>query len=267
MKRILARISALILAAYVLLCVVLYFNQEKLIFFPAQLPADHRFSFPENFEELVVPAGDGKKLNALLFRSDSSTGVVLYLHGNAGSLETWGRMAGRYLAMRQDILILDYRGFGKSEGEVCSENLFYADAQSAYALLKQRYAEDRISVVGYSIGTATAAWLASVNHPRMLVLQAPYYSLTEMLRLRFPFVPSFLLKYKFPTADFVEAVQVPVAIFHGDADQTIPVDASLRLKARLKPSDTLVILPGQGHNEMNDNLVYLQTLNSLLQAH
>lgn len=214
-----------------------------------------------------MPTGDGKKMHALLFRADTADGVILYLHGNAGALDTWGRMASQYLAMKQDILILDYRGFGKSEGKISSEAQFYADAQSAYDLLKQRYAEDHIVVVGYSIGTATAARLASVNHPRMLVLQAPYYSLTEMLRLRFPFVPAFLLKYKFPTADYVTAVRAPIAIFHGDADQTIPVDASLRLKTRIKPTDTLVILPGQGHNEMNDNIAYLETLHRLLQAH
>jgi len=243
---------------------LLSFQQERLIFFPEKLPADYRFQFDQDFEEVWVPAKDGTLLHGLLFRAQESKGLVFYLHGNAGSVASWGWVAGPYTDLGYDIFVLDYRGYGKSEGKISSEQQFFADAQAAYHALKTRYSEDQIVIAGYSIGTAAAAMLASSNHPKLLILQAPYYSLVDLMQNLYPFVPTFLLQYKFETFRFIENTKTPIVLFHGDRDEIIYPGSSEKLKAHLKPTDQVIILKNQGHNGMNENPDYQRELARVL---
>src|ERR1043165_5720742 len=228
-KKILIRIAFALALLYTAACCLLFFEQEKLIFHPKKLPADYSFSYPGRFREIKIPSFDGKKLDGLLFSADSSKGLVFYLHGNAGALNTWGEIAGIYTALNYDIFIWDYRGFGKSEGNICSDEQFHLDVQAAYDFLKREYPENRIVVIGYSIGTGPAARLAAANHPKLLILQAPYYSLPDLVKQGHPsLTPGFLLKYKFNTFEFLQKTVAPVAIFHGDSDRTIYYGSSVK---------------------------------------
>ncbi len=264
LKKILKWLLGITLTLYVIVCVSLYFFQELVIFHPPKLPQDFKFTYENRFEELSIPAGDGKKLSGLLFKADSAKGLIFYLHGNGGALNTWGTAAENYLKMRYDMFILDYRGYGKSEGEITDEEQFYSDVQSAYNEMKKRYDEKKIVVVGYSIGTGSASMLASKNNPKLLVLQAPYYSLIDMMHQTYPFVPNFLLKYKFETCEFIKKVKAPVMIFHGDADDIIYYGSSLKLKEHFKAIDKLITLPGAGHKGMNVNATYISELSKVL---
>ncbi|BDS09393.1 alpha/beta hydrolase [Aureispira anguillae] len=249
---------------YLLICIGLYSYQERLIFFPSTLPATTAFNFEGNFEEVTLSTSDQHNLHGLLFRSDSAKGVILYLHGNAGSLESWGQIAPTYTNLGYDIFLLDYRGYGKSTGKINSEQQFYEDSQLAYNWVKNKYPESQITLLGYSIGTATAARLAAQNHPQQLILQAPYYSLVDMMQQHYPLAPTFLLKYRFETYTFIPQIKAPVTIFHGDKDAIIPLHSSLRLKALFKPVDRLIILPNAGHNGMTNNAHYLTALKQIL---
>jgi uncharacterized protein len=253
-----------LLSLYLLLMGFLAFQQENLIFFPEKLPADHRFSFDQEFEEIFVPASDGTKLHGVLFKVPDPRGLVFYLHGNAGSVDSWGWVYKTYTDLHYDVFVLDYRGYGKSGGSISNESQFYADVQTAYDALKARYSEDRIIVAGYSIGTAAAAKLAAENRPKLLLLQAPYYSLGDLMGSLYPFVPTFLLKYKFETFRFVEQTKAPIAIFHGMLDEIIYPGSSEKLKAHLKPTDSVILLEGQGHNGMNENPAYKRKLARVL---
>ena len=114
-----------------------------MIFHPSALPQDYKFSFEGSYQEVKIPTFDDKKLHGLLFKADSSKGLVFYLHGNAGALDTWGDIANVYTSLNYDIFILDYRGFGKSEGSIYSEAQFYNDVQAAYDLMKKNYSENK----------------------------------------------------------------------------------------------------------------------------
>lgn len=261
MKKILLWILALAAAGYLAICAFLYFKQESFIFHPTKLPADFQFSFPDaNYEERNITTEDGTVISGGLFKADSSKGLIFYLHGNAGALNTWGSVAQNYNAMGYDVFILDYRGFGKSEGKVSSEKQFYDDIRTAYNHLKQDYSEDKIAILGYSIGTGAAAMLASESNAKLLILLAPYYNLTDMMEQNFPFAPAFLLNYKFATNEFLSKTKMPVLIFHGDADNVIPPESSIKLKAHLKSEDKVYLLEGQEHGGMNDNEEYLKLL-------
>lgn len=264
MKKGLLNTLKIIIGLYIILCGLLYFFQEKLIFFPQHLDKNYKFEFEQKFEELNIKTTDEKTLNGLLFKADSSKGLIFYLHGNAGSLSSWGEVAKTYTDLNYDVFIIDYRSYGKSEGEINGQNQLFEDNQTAYNELKKSYNEDKIIVLGYSIGTGLASKLASTNNPRLLILQAPYYNLTDMMKQRFSFIPTFILKYKFATNEYLKNCKMPVVIFHGNSDEVIYYGSSLKLKEEFKKQDTLITLNGQGHNGMTDNEEYKIELTKIL---
>jgi uncharacterized protein len=266
MKAFLINSLKTILAIYILICILLYFLQEKLIFFPQKLDKNYPFEFGHKFEERNIKTSDGSILNGIFFKSDSSRGLIFYLHGNAGSLSSWGGVAPTYTNLNYDVFILDYRGYGKSEGSISGQNQIYEDIQTVYDELKKEYPENKIIVLGYSIGTGPASMVASQNEPRLLILQAPYYSLTDMMRHSYPIIPTFILKYKFETHRHLADCKMPVVIFHGDQDEVIYYGSSLKLKGKFKPSDTLITLQGQSHNGMTGNEDYRRILKQILMA-
>jgi pimeloyl-ACP methyl ester carboxylesterase len=238
--------------------------QEKLIFFPRRLDERHDFNFGIPFEELYIEAKDGNRLHGLLFKAGNSKGLIFYLHGNAGSLDGWGGVAETYVRLQYDVFLLDYRGYGKSEGTIASEAQLVQDVQSAYDHVLPSYNERDVIVLGYSIGSGPAAKLAATNAPGMLILQAPYYSLTDVMKQTVPFLPPFLLKYKLQTSEAILACKMPIVLFHGDRDEVIPYSQSLKLKKILKSGDTLITLPGVGHNGMTEHPAYVRAIERIV---
>jgi len=108
-------------------------------FFPgAHLPKSYQFQFPQKFEEVNLKTSDSAHLNALLFKAENSKGVILYLHRNSGALKRWGGVSSMYTNLGYDVFILDYRGYGKSSGQIESEGQLFSDVQTAYNYLKTR---------------------------------------------------------------------------------------------------------------------------------
>ncbi len=263
MKRRLLKTALFLLGTIALLAGSLYFFQERFIFHPQQLAKHHTFNFPQPFEELDVPVDEQTSLNGLLFKTTFPKGLIFYLHGNAGSLSSWGRVAKTYTELGYDVFIYDYRGYGKSEGTIRNEKQLFADNQKVYNYLKT-YNYPATVIIGYSIGTGMAAQLAAANQPELLILQAPYYSLTDLVQHSFPILPSFLLKYKFETYRLLQNCSFPVILFHGDRDEVIYYQSSEKLLKVLKPGDRLVTLEGQGHNGITDNPFYLKEIKKIL---
>lgn len=256
MKKRIIRLITTILAVYILLCGLLYFFQEKIIFLPQKLDKNYQFEFEEKFEELTIKTKDGTLLNGLLFKAENSKGLIFYLHGNAGNLSSWGAIAKTYTNLNYDVFLIDYRGYGKSEGKISSEKQLFEDNQIAYNELKKQYNESEIVVLGYSIGSGLASKLASTNNPKLLILQAPYYSLTDLMTQQFSFLPTFILKYKLATNEYLKNCNMPVVLFHGDQDQVIYYASSLKLEREFAKKVRLITLKGQGHNGMTDNKDY-----------
>ena len=264
MKIILISTLKVLAGIYVFVCGLLYFFQEKLIFFPQKLDAVFRFDFDQPFEEKNIEMADGKKLNGLLFKAEHSKGLIFYLHGNAGSLASWGYVASVYTDLNYDVFILDYRGYGKSEGTINGQVQLFEDIQIVYDELKKNYAENKIIVLGYSIGSGLASKTASANNPKLLILQAPYYSLVDIVQQRFPIIPTFILKYKFETNHYLKSCKMPVVLFHGDQDQVIYYESSLKLQQEFKSGDTLITINGLGHNGMTDHPDYRAGIKRIL---
>lgn len=248
---------------YLLICILLYAFQEKLLFFPQKLPADYVFSFSHPFEEGDFPTADGTSLNTVLFKSDSAKGVVLFLHGNGGSIAGWGDGAGIYLMNSYDVLYLDYRGYGKSTGKISSEAQLMQDAQQVYDVLKQKYGESKIIISGTSIGTGMAVQLAAKNNPKQLILVSPYASLKQLIGEKVPVVPRFIVKYSLASKNYMKAVKCPISVLHGDNDVVIPHKHALQLK-EIDDRTDLTILEGYGHNDLTASGVYRKKIQEIL---
>ena len=105
--------------------------QESMLFLPTTLPQDHTYSFKHNFEELFLTADDGAVLNGIHFKLEEPKGVILYFHGNAGDLQRWGTITSYFVEKNYDVVVMDYRTYGKSTGDR-SEEAFYSDGQLFY---------------------------------------------------------------------------------------------------------------------------------------
>ena len=265
MKKLLKWILAIIVLIYLLICGWFYLGQEQLLFKTVKQKQDHVFKFEYPFEEKYIPVKDNKKLHGVLFKAKESKGLILWLPGGRGMIDSIGLNAPSYTNLDYDLFVINYRGFGKSEGKITSEGQFTNDMQAVYDFLKKEYKENNIVVFGYSLGTGPAAALAAANNPKKLILRAPYYSMNEEAAGLFYYIPTtLLLKYKFSTYEHLKKVQCPVVIFHGDADKKIAVEKSNRLKEYLKPTDELIVLKGQEHNNFEKNSEYMQELSRVL---
>lgn len=263
-KRVFLLIFGFVAIIYLLVVSYVYFNQTTLIFNASKLPQDYQFNFNGNFEELNIPSFDGKKLNGLLFKAAHSKGLIFFLHGNSDAINSWGSVADVYTQMGYDTFVLDYRGYGKSEGSIESQEQMFKDVSIVYKKLLERYDEKKVIITGYSIGTGIAAHLASENHPKALILLAPYYNFTELSGTKMPFVPDFLKKFSFETNKYFEHINAPIYIFHGNKDQIIPFENSVRLSKLLKKDSHFYLLENQDHIGVNENEEYKAQLKQIL---
>lgn len=249
-------------------CAWYYLRQESLIFFPSELPVEHRFSFSQPFETHEVEVASDVHLSALLFRSDSSSApgrrVVLYLHGNAGDLQSWGSHADLYTDAGYDFFVIDYRGYGLSGGRISSEEQLHADVQAVWDWLAARYDSDAIVVIGYSLGSAVGARVACANKARKLVLIAPFFSGLDIARRVAPWLPSALVRYEFRTDLVLQNCELPVTLFHGEGDRTIPPEASMRLFELLGDRGSLHVLSGVGHSDVAESQVFRREVHRAL---
>lgn len=261
-KKYLQRLAIFLLALIVLLYASLFFLQEHLLFFPETLPADTRFT-ASNQEEIYYNVAADVQLSALLIKVSKPKGVVFFLPGNAGNIQSWSNTSALFTENSYDVLYLDYRGYGKSTGHVTSEEQLVRDAQIVYDDLKHRYSENTIVIAGTSLGTGIATQLAAHNQPQQLILNAPYYSLQSRIQETVPVIPQFLLQYTFHTNTYIAQVQCPITIFHGTKDTIISPEHSWRLK---KENDTihLIIIDDYGHNDLFNSNTYKNAIDSIL---
>ncbi len=240
-----------LLIIYIVIGSSLYLLQERLIFLPTTLPQDYTYTFDHPFEELFLNADDGAVINAIHFKSENPKGVILYFHGNAGNLSRWGQITEFFVERQYDLLVMDYRSYGKSTGEL-SEQAFYNDAQLCYDHLLKDYKATEIIIYGRSLGTGMATYLASKQTPGQLILETPFYSLTHVAKYRFPLFPAkTLLKYKFPSYKYIPEVTCPITIFHGTDDRVIPYASGQRLFESITHNDKVFYtVESGGHNDL-----------------
>lgn len=255
-----------LLILYIMLIAALTLFQEKLIFLPSKLPVDYEYHFNETFEEINIEATDGAILNALHFKAENPKGVILYFHGNAGDLSRWGEITSFFTKYNWNVLVMDYRSYGKSTGKL-SESALYEDAQLFYDYVLKQYDEDKIILYGRSLGTAFATKLASENNPKMLILETPFYNLTSVAKKRFPIFPvDYLIKYEFNSNEYIKGVNCTTVFFHGTDDQVVPYDSGKKLYELASPEKGkhFITIKNGTHNNLSNFSTYKKAIERLL---
>lgn len=258
-------ILILLAAAYLLISLLVYFLQDYLLFKPEKLPADFQFDYEnQETEEYNIETRDGAIINGLRFKAKDPKGIVFYLKGNSKSIKGWGKFAVDFTRHGYDVLMVDYRGFGKSTGRR-TQKAIKRDMQVIYNKIKEKVAEKYIILYGRSLGSGFAAKLASMNNPRMLILDAPYYSLSKVGKRYIPFMPlSLLLKFPMPTYKWLRYVECPIHIIHGTDDKLIPYKTSVKL-SKIKPRLTkLYTVIGGGHKDLHTFESYHSMLSEII---
>lgn len=220
------------------------------IFFPMRYPAGN-WSVQQRIaaEDRWLHAADGVKLHAWWVPEKNAALATLFLHGNAGNVT---HRAAHALAINQagsSVLLLDYRGYGKSEGRP-SEAGVYADADAAYqALVNAGYTPDRIILHGESLGTAVAVDLAVRKQCAGVVLEAPLESVRKMAGTVLPWVGP-LLVHGFDTHRKIPNLQAPLLVIHGDEDETVPFTQGMAVFSAAPQPKSFWRVEGGHHNDL-----------------
>ncbi len=242
---------------------VFYFGQERLIFLPTVLPADHRFTLADT-TEVFIPVS-GATLSALHFKQPNAKakGVIFFLHGNGGNLASWLRSTDFYRKNNFDVFMIDYRGYGKSSGGIESEAQLHTDVMAAWQHIAPQYAGKKRVIVGRSLGATLAAKLATDVHADWVVLVSPFYNLDAMRRDYYPWLPAGLMRYTFASETWLPMVRSPITLIHGDRDDIIAYSHSERLHALL-PQAELIKIDGGDHLNLNHLPQYVNVLSEKL---
>lgn len=258
-------VVALAALLYLLGCAYLYWTQERLLFYPTRLDPTYAYDFALPFDEYNLEV-EGATLNVVRFRAAASSaltddtsagepkGVVLYLHGNGDLILYLEETASFFVDLGYDVVIPNYRGYGKSTGHIDGEAALLADVAAVYDFVRDdyinRYGRANITLYGQSLGTGLAVALAASNAPQRLILESPYLSMKSMVRIHMPLVPAFLLRYPLRSDQWITEVTCPVYILHGARDRLIPIEQGERLYALIESEKHILRLPNAGHNAL-----------------
>ena len=200
------------------------------------------------FQEINIPFGGGS-INGLKFSAAEPKGAILFFHGNFGDVSSWGAYGADFAALGYDFYIFDYPGYGKSDGKISSQQQLFASADAMSRYVLAQHPPRKLAMIGYSIGSGIAAQQAAKWDAARLILLAPYFSFERLAHEKIPFVPKFLIRYKIPTAEFLQAARsTQITLIHGAADELIPVHHSYDLAGSLKAGDLFYEIPDARHN-------------------
>jgi uncharacterized protein len=253
-----------VLGIYVVISVLVFFLQDAIMFRPEKLSSEFEFHYENlNFDEYRMDIKPGVVLSGVHFKAEKPIGVVFYLKGNSRSIKGWGKFAIDFLRYNYDVIMVDYRGFGKSTGIKTQKDIIN-DLQLVYDKIKGSVAEKHIVLYGRSLGSGFATKLASTNNPRMLILDAPYYSMSHTTGRYMPFMPmSWIIKFPIPTYKWIKYVKCPIHIIHGTNDTLIPLNSSVKLSKINDKITRLHPVIGAGHNNMHNFEPYHEILSQI----
>lgn len=229
----------------------LYVFQRDLQYFPSRLDPAPKALGLTGVERIALPTPDGETV--VLWVSPAAEGrpVILFLHGNAGSIADRADRFAFYQARGYGVAFLSWRGYGGSTGRP-SETGLLADAKTAYDHLRGLgIASDRIVLVGESLGTGIAVRTAVRNPVAAVVLEAPYSAAVDIARAAYPWVPvGLMMKDQYRSRDHIAQDRAPLLILHGEADKVIPQAFGRRLFDAATDHKTFVSLGPVGHEAL-----------------
>lgn len=251
-------IGAQLAAALLVLGLLVWLLQPKLLFRPFPEMVGDPSHWGMTYSDVQLTTDDGVRLHGWLLpaqppfaeRRRARLHTLLFLHGNAGNVSHRGASLQIFAALGLDVLIIDYRGYGQSEGKP-SEIGLYRDADAAWRWLTETrgIAPADIVIFGRSLGGAVATALAARVQPGALIVESSFTDLTAMAKLHHPLLTRLVpLRYRFPSAEHLPQVRAPVLVLHSPDDGVVPYAHGRALYAAAREPKRFVDLVG-GHNE------------------
>ncbi len=257
--------GAMLIAAlsYLAACAWLYLNQENLLFHPHKINPNTRFHFATPFDEIWIPV-KGATLHGLYFKAKNPQGLIIFFHGNTQTASEYGDTANEFTDQGFDYFVPDYRGFGKSTGKIKNEQQFLSDADAIWKWALQKFPEEKISLAGRSMGGVPTAYLSSKHQPRLTLMISSFFNTDAMANIRYPFLPKFLVRYKFRNDLWVSQTTRPIFFVHGTHDQTVPPEHSEKLAVLAKASHRFLRVFGAGHGNLQKFPLYHKILYQIM---
>jgi len=253
MKRMIKRISVIILFGYVAMGAFLYINQRSYLYFPT---ADTKTAYHH-----MTMHNDGESINVIVLNKGHKN-AILYFGGNAESMvQSSDYIAGQFPDFT--VYLMDYRGYGKSTGKA-NEEALYKDALKLYDIIKPMH--KRISVGGRSLGTGIATYVAAHREVSKLALITPYDSIVNVAQDRYPIYPvSFLLNDKYDSLARVKDIKAQTLIVIAEKDKVIPLENTQRLiDAFDKKCLEVIIIKNRGHIDISSDKRYYKIMQDFI---
>jgi fermentation-respiration switch protein FrsA (DUF1100 family) len=250
----LLKIAATVVCIYLLVALVTYLGQRRLMYFPdtaRTLPAQAGLS---NVSERTLTTPDGARIVVWYGKAKPGQPTLLYFHGNGGGLADRAERVRRFMGQGWGIYMMAYRGFAGSSGYP-TEAHNIADARLAHgALVVEGVPAESIILYGESLGTGVAARIAAERPSAGLILESPYTSVLDIALAEYPLLPvRLLLADRYETDKVLPQVRVPLLILHGERDDIIPVAMARKLAKLANEPKRLVILPEGEHSDLYVN--------------
>lgn len=257
---------AILAILYGVTTLLLYWRQTRMMFFPSPLIDTTPGDLGLVYEDVIVPVFPLRAANRPVEQlhgwwipaEGRERGGLLYLHGNGFNISANVAHASRFQQMGLSVLLIDYRGYGKSEGAFPSEAAVYEDAAAAWQYLTEarQIAPERIVIYGHSLGGAIALNLASqLPTAAGIIVQSSFTSMYNMVHrsTAFGFLPiELILTQRFDSIRKVPQLQMPSLFIHGTEDRQVPADMSEALYTAAPQPKRLWLVPQAGHNDVAD---------------
>lgn len=244
-----------------------HFFQSHFIYFPDS----NIVSTPEylslDYEDLTLTTNDGIKLNAWWIPGPNARATLLFFHGNAGNISHRLDSIKIFHELGLSVLIIDYRGYGKSTGKASEEGT-YIDAETAWHYLtkEKKVNPDNIIIFGRSLGGGIATWLAEKHPAAGLIVESSFTSIAEIGKHYYPYLPtSFLARIKYPSIDRMKNIHSPLLVIHSANDEIVPYKFGQRLyEAGNEPKTFMDIIGSHNDGYKFTGSTYIEGLNQFI---
>jgi len=225
---------------------------NSLLYFPSRVIIETPDGAGLEYRDLALETEDGERLHGWWIAGrTASLGHLLLCHGNAGNVGDRVLHAALLTAGGFDVLLFDYRGYGRSSGRP-SEEGSYRDARAALRCLLEQPTVDlgRVFYLGESLGGAVALDLALEHPPAGLVLLSAFTGVRELARLHYPLLPTSIIPDAYPTVRRIHELRAPLLVLHGDRDEVVPLSQGRALFEAAPGPKHMHVFTGLGHNDL-----------------
>ena len=245
---------------------LIYVAQRSLMYYPERLRTPPAAAGLPEAQEVVLDTADGEKVIAWVVPPRAGKPLILYFHGNGGSLRYRAERFRPLVAGGNGLLALSYRGYGGSTGSPSEAGLI-ADAEAAYEFALRQVPAERVVVFGESLGTGVAVALAATHKVGAVVLQAPFTSAADIGAAVYWFLPvRLLMRDPFYSDRRIQRVTAPLLILHGDRDGVVPIVLGEQLFKLANEPKRLVRIAGADHNDLGSDDVFWPSVARFLTA-